>query len=258
MTSTADSPERAGENARGSRCGREGDQKAPEEEQHPADPSGVGQVAPGVRDAGQGEFHRRRRQTQPDHREPRGFRHRPHGIHLDPKHVRIPAPHAAEEKTKAPAGKPGASVPVRPIEVTPTPRPVGVGDPYTELHDHRLCLAVDRDFLAVGVWDRPVEAFPLDPLREGLQAPLERLLCLAGPSPHVRLQGREAAPGRVLRSARSAASAARAGAAAQVAGCFCCCSHRSMSSPSMRTPGAMSGRTPSASIRSARTRWWRC
>lgn len=41
-------------------------------------------------------------------------------------------------------------------------------------------------------------------------------------------------------------------------GRFYCSSHSPMSSPSMRTPGVMPGSWPSASARSARTRWWRC
>jgi hypothetical protein len=46
----------------------------------------------------------------------------------------------------------------------------------------------------------------------------------------------------------------------QVPGCFCRCSRRPMSSPSISTPGAMPGRTPpgSSAARSVRRRWWRC
>lgn len=56
---------------------------------------------------------------------------------------------------------------------------LGVRDPHTQLHDHRLRLAVDRDRLTVDARHRPGCAFPLHPLHEGHNAPLERLLCLA-------------------------------------------------------------------------------
>lgn len=59
-----------------------------------------------------------------------------------------------------------------------TPRP-HVRNPYAELHNHRLCFAVDHNLLAVPARRRAVRAFSFRPLREGCQAPLERLLRLA-------------------------------------------------------------------------------
>lgn len=55
----------------------------------------------------------------------------------------------------------------------------GVRDPHAQLHRHRPCLAVGRDWLAVAARYRPVGAFPFHPLREGRKASLERLLRLS-------------------------------------------------------------------------------
>jgi hypothetical protein len=63
---------------------------------------------------------------------------------------------------------------------------LGVGDPHAELHGHRPLLSVDHDLFAVSAWYGS-PTFPFRPLREGLQAPLERLLRL--PRPLGRLGG---------------------------------------------------------------------
>ncbi len=56
---------------------------------------------------------------------------------------------------------------------------LGVGDPYAQPYGHWLFLAVDRDRFTVSAGYGPPRSFALDPLREGRQAALERLLRLA-------------------------------------------------------------------------------
>lgn len=53
---------------------------------------------------------------------------------------------------------------------------------FTITGSARLGFALDRDLFAVGAGHRPARTFTRDPLREGCQAPLERLLRLARPS----------------------------------------------------------------------------
>lgn len=61
------------------------------------------------------------------------------------------------------------------------PPALRVGDPYAKSNGHRLRLSVDRDDLGVAAGHGSAGAFPFHPLRQGHQAPLERLLRLTRP-----------------------------------------------------------------------------
>lgn len=67
------------------------------------------------------------------------------------------------------------------VGVQPVSPRFGVRDPYAQLHGHRLRLAVERDLDDRAAWDRPVRAFLLNPLSQGRETVLERLLRLARP-----------------------------------------------------------------------------